>query len=91
MRNLYQRIEDGTTVVVELNGSSNTHHSGLDKPFESARTLSDNEIIELAEAHATKEQRLKFAKDVVKKIAGFGISQSSNDEVKHGDIVEIKF
>jgi len=90
MRNLYQSIEDGTTVIVELKGSTNTHHSGLDKPFKSAKSLTDDEVIKLAEANMTDEQRLKSARDVVKKLDGYGVSQSSNDEIERGDIVEIE-
>lgn len=90
MKNLYQRIEDGTNVIVELESSTNIHHSRLDKPFKNARKLSDDEIIELSEANMTKEQRLDFARNVVKKLDGFGITQSSNDKIGYGDIVEFE-
>jgi len=89
-RNLVQKIHDGTNVIVELKGSGGSHHSHLDKKINNPEKLSDEEVIKLAEENITPEEKLEQAKDVVSKLDGYGISDTSNDDINHGDIVKFE-
>jgi hypothetical protein len=88
-RNQYQKNQDGVNVIVELEGSQNRHiyHGNIE--FKNPRVISDLEIIGIAFANMSNEDKLRLAKDIVKKMDGFAISNVSNGIIKCGDIVEL--
>lgn len=88
-RNQYQKNDKGVNVIVELKGSSNEHHYHGNIEFDNPRVLGHLEIVGLAFSNMTNEDRLRVAKDIVKKMDGFAISNVSDGVIKSGDIVEL--
>jgi len=88
MVNKVQKNENGVNVIVELEDSSGRHYYHENKRFKNPKLLSDEEIVRIAEANMTLEDRLEVAKTVVSKLDGYGVSNTSNNTIKHGDIVE---
>lgn len=89
MRNKYQKTQEGVNVIVELEGSENRHIYHENIEFENPRVISDLEIIGIAFSNISNEDKLRIAKDIVKRMDGFAISNVSNGIIKHGDIVEL--
>lgn len=81
MRNKVQKNDCGVNVLVETNESSNTHYSHLNFFVEIEKVLTDEEILQQYLKKSTKEEKLKSAKNWIKKQDGFAVSNVIDETI----------
>ncbi len=84
-----QRNQENVNVLVDTDNSSNRHYSSLDKRVTLDRVLADDEIIKLWE-NRTGNDKLKLAKDWIKRQNGYSVSNCVDDtlNIDFGSIVK---
>ena len=89
MRNKVQTTDHGTNVLVECENSDGRHYSHLDFEVKNVKALTRQELIAKFHELATEDDIVDFAKQMLKKIPGFAISDTSNRDksIKDNDLV----